>query len=131
MAGTFTLTLNGTPITGLDNVAEMTPVIITRPFDFGAPDKDKYIDSVLLGIEHTVPFYMGEAHFAYGNRLSDVMPFESVTWKVLRTFTDPSTPIFLRKTARFFALKIVDRYCRESWKLSSIQWYGEILGVKR
>ena len=131
MAGTFTLEIDGNVVNGLDNVAEMMPVIITRPFDFGFPDKDKYLDSVIFGIENSVDWYRGELHVAYGNRLTDVTPWESTTYTLVRTFTDPSAPIFIRKTARFFSFKLIDRYCRECWRINSIQFWGMPIGVDR
>lgn len=114
----------------VDNLVENAVLVETRPQDFTRPDLDKYLDCIVFELAHTGVFTDAEVYVAHDDRLDMIDP-EDIQWESVGKLVQPSSPIFTRLTAKYFAFRLVDRYPTERWKFHGLQVFGELIGARR
>jgi hypothetical protein len=126
-----TLRLQDGPIVypSVDNQESSAVIVEMRPFDFGYPDKDKYLDSIVLQIRHEKLFINAELQYAAKDRLKELEPGK-FNWRRYGSIRTPDKPLFRRVTARYFVFRLVDFAPQERWKFYGIQFFGEVLGTR-
>lgn len=95
----------------------------TRDLDFEAPNNQKYIDMVVLDLESDDSLPGLAVFYCIKNRMRDaddwIGPIAAVA---------PDTPMFeIRQTSRYFKFRIEDSFPLEQWKLTRMQFYGQLM----
>lgn len=94
----------------------------SEDLDLGSPNKQKYVDAVHLDLE--APREVPQLYINVGirDRLQD-----EVIW-LGRQQVDLDNPIVeIRETAMFFTIRFEDDLPTTQWKLSRMEWYGQLM----
>lgn len=100
----------------------------TFPGDAASREKGReqpemtYIESVNVEIFATTALTAGSFYLGYRNRLTD-----DLTWETAQSLASGNNTLYFRRTARWYRFKIEDTAVRSLWKLSAVDFYGQIL----
>jgi hypothetical protein len=115
------LTRNGN-VTRIPVQVDSQVSVETRPLDLGDSRRDKYIDLIVLELEHAEDILQGKLYVKELARLKDE---DKVSYSAPIEVTDFDAPIHVRLQSRFVQLKLVDEFPQVRWKLTAIDFYGQ------
>lgn len=99
----------------------------TKPLDFGKPNNDKYIDAVRIDLQANENPKKLYARVGVQDNLAD-----EIRWSDKLYFDLDSMVLKdLRIEGKFITLRIEDEFPSVSWTISSIEFFGQLLGIGR
>lgn len=103
-----------------------TLYVETKDLDFGAPQREKYVDAIVLDLQAPEEIPLFNMKVGTRNALK-----EAITWTDLGYLDFNNPTVKIRQTSRFWRFKFIDEAPVAKWKLSSIEVYGRVLGLGR
>lgn len=94
----------------------------TRDLDLGHPSKRKYISKIVLDIATDDVLSSVYALVGWRDRMN-----ETLEWTEQMGLSELDEALDIRQTARLWRVKIVDQSPARRWKLTAIEWYGQVL----
>lgn len=120
-----------TIITNADGTSFSSPLLIigaeliyaeTKDLDLGNPAREKYLDRIRFDLEAPAEVPSMVVRIGYRNKLSDPL-----VWTEELQLSLPNPEITPRISAKFFRLKFSDDFPLTQWKLSKIEFYGQLM----
>lgn len=103
-----------------------TLFVQTTDQDFGEPNRQKYVDTLLFDIESDGAVPTLALNVGFRDNLRDPLVF------IGEQFLDLDNPLIeVRETAKFFVIRLEDQNPTNQWRLSSIEVYGQLMGKGR